>query len=143
MLGEAEKAQLKRLMRKLKRKNKKQLKKLAKANVVYPDVLSTDRDYSYLANTLVVEYAEILEALQYMEELSGKALACAQKYAVLDGEGNIKHFKGPPGQGVRFKNCVEYFRCLGKSEERAKGICAAIARAKCRAGAKYACGRRK
>lgn len=143
MLCEADKAQVKRLIRRAKRRNRRQLRKLVRTKVIYPDVLNGDRDYSELVRDLVIEYAEIIEALGYLEELSGKAITCARKYAVLDGSGNIRHFKGPPGRGIRFRNCVEYFRCLGKSEERAKGICAAIARAKCRMGKKYACGKRE
>ena len=85
---------------------------------------------------------EYKETLSLLEELEGKALKCAQKYAVVKN-GEIKHFKGPPGRGVRFRNCVEYFKCLGKDDKQAKGICASIARAKCRAGAKYACGVRR
>ncbi len=141
MLTEAEKSEIRKLIRKLKRKNRRKLKRLVRAKVVYPDILKTDAGYRRAVSDVVIEYGEIVEALSFLEGLEGKSLKCAQKYAVLDDSGNIKHFKGPPGKGIRFRNCVDYFKCLGKGEERAKGICAAIARAKCRSGDRYACGR--
>ena len=94
--------------------------------------------YETYVKKVLNEYKSLISLL----EASDKQKECAKKYAVLDKDGNIKHFKGPPGKGIRFRNCVEYFKCLGKSEEQAKGICAEIARRKCVAGAKYACGRR-
>ncbi len=69
---------------------------------------------------------------------------CAKKYAVLDANGRVLHFKGPPGKGVRFKNCVRFFMdCKGLTQKQAEKMCAEIARKKCQAGKKWACGRRK
>ncbi len=68
-----------------------------------------------------------METLEVLKTLLEKDDACAKKYAVVKN-GKIVHFKGPPGIGVRFNNCVKYFRdCKGYSEKRAKTICGIIA----------------
>ncbi len=81
---------------------------------------------------------------EYRKLVEGDGESCAKKYAVLDGGGKVIHFKGPPGKGVRFKNCVKYFMdCKGLTKEKAQKMCAEIARRKCQAGKRWACGKTK
>lgn len=84
--------------------------------------------------------ARVLREYRRFTEAENKE--CAKKYAVLGNKGEVFHFKGPPGKGVRFKNCVKYFMdCKGLTKGKAQRMCAEIARKKCQAGKRWACGR--
>ncbi len=82
--------------------------------------------YAEYVSLILDEYYELIKMLEGID-------VCTKAYAVVDKNGRIKHFKGKPGVGERFKNCTLYFKCKGYDDQKAKGICGMIAARKCKA----------
>jgi len=98
---------------------------LNKSAFFHPD--QYEKESEKVRKELVEKEAE-LEALRFVVEAKkgdSKSSACRKKYVSEEG-----HFKGKAGTGERFDNCVKYQKCLGKSQEAAERICAAIKKRK-------------